>query len=217
ETSLERVLNAIDEINYTKKKLKVNFPKINIAYLLLASGLEKIHKLPNLLKGRGIEQIVISTLDFIPTENFNNESLRFKDLNQSNDFQKEIKKLVDHGKDFGLEIYCNVPILSEKLPTCSENPEKSLFIGSDGSVSPCVFTNLPLESDSVNAENYIKIIFGNITKKDLGEIWNSKDYKDFRSSFEDNSGFMPCKNCLKRYIYPIETTFNSNLVYLPFS
>ncbi len=125
------MLKAIDEINYTKKKFKVNFPKINIAYLLLASGLEKIHKLPNLLKGRGIEQIVISTLDFISTENFKNESLRFKDLNQSNDFQKEIKKLVDHGKDFGLEIYCNVPIFSEKLPTCSENPEKSLFIRSD--------------------------------------------------------------------------------------
>jgi MoaA/NifB/PqqE/SkfB family radical SAM enzyme len=215
-TSLERVLNAIDEINYTKKKLKVDFPKINIAYLLLASGLGKIHKLPNLLKGRGIDQVVISTLDFIPTEDFKNESIRFNNLNESFEFHKTIKKVIDSGKDFDLEIYCNVPILSQKLKSCSENPENSLFIGSDGTVSPCVFTNLPLKSEPLDTENYNKTNFSNIAKEDLGKIWNSKDYKDFRSSFEGDSCFMPCKNCFKRYIFPIETTFNSGLVYLPF-
>lgn len=215
-TSLENVLNAIDQINYIKKKLKTDVPKINIAYLLLASGLDKIHKLPNLLKGKGIDQVVISTLDFVCTDDFKKESLSFKDLNESNDFQKRIKKLVDDGKDLGLDIYCNIPILSEKLLTCSENPEKNLFIGSDGSVSPCVFTNLPLKSDSIAAEHYNKITFGNIAKDDLGEIWKSKDYKDFRSSFEGNFAFIPCKSCLKRYIYSVETDFNSSLAYLPF-
>jgi radical SAM protein with 4Fe4S-binding SPASM domain len=215
-TSLERVLYAIHEINYTKNKFKVSYPKINIAYLLLTSGLRKIHKLPNLLKGRGIDQVVISTLDFIPTEDFKKESISFNNIKEAFELHKKMKKVIDSGKDFGLQIYCNIPILSEKLKSCSENPENSLFIGSDGSVSPCVFTNLPLKSESKDAENYNKVNFGNIVNEDLDEIWNSKDYKDFRSSFEEDCCFMPCKNCFKRYIYPLETTFNSSLVYLPF-
>ncbi|AEE14546.1 Radical SAM domain protein [Thermodesulfobium narugense DSM 14796] len=217
-TSIERVLNAIDEINKAKKKLKINLPKINIAYLLFPSELGKIHNLPDLLKGRGIYQIVISTLDFIPTSKFENESLKFNNLNESYEFQKKIKKLIELGKDYGLEIYCNVPILTNKLKTCSENPERSFFLGSDGSVSPCVFTNLPLILNSTDDnKNYNKLVFGNIEEDDLIKIWNSKEYKDFRASFEKELCNMPCKDCLKRYIFPIETTFDSTFVSIPIS
>ena len=215
-TSLERVLNAIDEINYVKKKLKVDFPKINIAYLLLTSGLGKIHKLPDLLKGRNINQVIISTLDFIPSEDFKSESIRFNNINEMSEFSKTIEKIIKRGIDFGQEIYCNVPVLSQKLRSCSENPENSLFIGSDGSVSPCVFTNLPLESKPLDSNNYIKIIFGNISTEDLYEIWNAKKYVDFRSSFQRNFYLMPCKKCLKRFIFSLEITFNSNLFFWPF-
>ncbi|PMP85793.1 MAG: hypothetical protein C0174_03310 [Thermodesulfobium narugense] len=90
-TSIERVLNAINEINKVKKKLKSNLPVINIAYLLFPSELENIYKLTDLLKGRGINQVVISTLDFIPTSKFKNESLKFNNLNESHEFQKKLK------------------------------------------------------------------------------------------------------------------------------
>jgi len=65
-TRIKTVIDAIKSINREKRRAEVALPAINIAYMLLRSRIQDLLKMPSQLKELGINQIVISTLDFIP-------------------------------------------------------------------------------------------------------------------------------------------------------
>ena len=84
-----------------------------------------------------------------------------------------------------------MPSLKENLvPVCEKNPVENLFVGADGSVSPCVYLNPPLTGrfprifkgrETLSS----RLIMGNLNQACLGDIWNRPAYKKFRKAFED--------------------------------
>ncbi len=63
-TSFQQVLEAIRSLQECKRRLgKVN-PQVHIAYMLLRSGLADLERLPLVLRGLEINQVVISTSGF---------------------------------------------------------------------------------------------------------------------------------------------------------
>lgn len=76
----------------------------------------------------------------------------------------------------------------QPTPVCPKNPLENLFVGADGTVSPCVYLNPPLKSTVPlfrrgQLEETPRIIMGRLTEQSLDEIWQSVDYRAFRHAF----------------------------------
>ncbi|MFC1850058.1 radical SAM protein [candidate division CSSED10-310 bacterium] len=66
-TSIGEVVEAIRGLNSLKRSRALSKPALHIAYLLLRSQQQKLARLPDLLTDLGIENVIISALDFVPT------------------------------------------------------------------------------------------------------------------------------------------------------
>jgi MoaA/NifB/PqqE/SkfB family radical SAM enzyme len=87
-----------------------------------------------------------------------------------------------------------VPLLRRKR-YCKFVEEGNAFVRHDGDVSPCMAL---LHSGVTYLEHHKRIIyhhaFGNVKNERLDEIWNSRDYSDFRRRVRGFE-FSPCVHC----------------------
>ena len=200
-TSLRQVLAAIQALNRVKEELGSTTPAIHLAYMLLRSGLKDLEKLPILLQGSGVSQIVVSTLDFVAAKELEGEALRPAEAGEYEEIRSRLEVLAELGKKCGFTIHYQLKDPGRRRPTCTENVQQALVVSADGLVSPCVFTNLPVSGASYFKEGrehpYRQLFFGNVNERPLGEIWDRKAYKSFRRSFTDGKLTPPCRECSK--------------------
>jgi len=203
-TSLRRLLETLGMISDMKKKSNSLYPEINIAYLVLRSGLEDLNRLPDMLSGLGIADIILSTLDFVPQGPLAEEVVRPRSKEEFNALSRRLSAVKEKAMDHGINLCYHLVNPFAPCLVCTENIEKAVFISSTGAVSPCVFTNLPIDfnEDQANGtfQSYQPLIFGNIQELTLPQIWQSKSYKQFRTSFLQCSPPAPCKTCPKLFI-----------------
>lgn len=81
------------------------------------------------------------------------------------------------------------PLTAKTLPVCAKSPLEALFIGADGTVSPCVYLCPPLTGGYPKLQNgeYMpnhRILLGNLNQTSLKKIWESKQSVDFRKKFK---------------------------------
>ena len=193
-TNYNQIINTIELINFEKNKRKLVKPEIHIAYLLLKSGLEEIQNLPEKLTGKGINQIVISSLDFVPKLELEDEVIKPESHEEFLNIKNKLEGVVIKGKEQNLKIFYRIFNPNKRKSLCAENVQKSLFISVDGFVSPCVFTNIFTNSNNIR--------FGNINQKSLSSIWRQKAYKNFRNSFYTGNLLEVCKSCPKLNVVP---------------
>jgi MoaA/NifB/PqqE/SkfB family radical SAM enzyme len=200
-TSFAKVLETIQALNEAKARAGREQPQIHIAYLLLRSGLDDLEQLPQALQGLAINQVVISTLDFVPSREWAGETLRPASLAEYEELNGRLAGLMQSGKHYGVPIYYQLRPPGERGLLCPEGPLQSLFISARGTVSPCVFTNLPVSGVNhwVNGREtpHRNLTFGNVLKEDLRTIWRRQPYINFRRSFYTGKLTAPCGNCLR--------------------
>jgi MoaA/NifB/PqqE/SkfB family radical SAM enzyme len=201
-TSLERTLQTIKNLNELKRERSSLRPDIHVAYMLLRSGQEDVATLPSLLQNLGVSQVVISTLDFIPNNELAEEAFTGPDT-RPDELEKLLNSIRAEGQRRGVPIHYQIPA-GEPQRFCTENVQRGLFISSDGGVSPCVFTGLPVSKASFFMDGkewpYTPLSFGNVNEDPLSRIWWKKPYKRFRHSFSPGKFAQPCLNCSKRRI-----------------
>jgi MoaA/NifB/PqqE/SkfB family radical SAM enzyme len=203
-TRLQTVLDTIRILHREKENQDLTRPAIHISYLLLRSGLRDLAKLPDILIGLGIDQVVISTLDFVPTREFEDETLC---AGNSAEYEK-LSSFLDGVKAMsecrGLHVHYNLGQLDKPRKVCSENPQRSFYVSSDGMISPCVFTNLPMANASYRFRGeqlpHEPLVFGNICNYSVSAIWQLKEYRKFRRSFDTGQPRPACRNCHKLYV-----------------
>jgi len=200
-TRLDRVLDTISELTDQKAKSGRAAPAIHIAYLLLRSGLDELQKLPDLVKGLGVEQVVISTLDFVPNDEFKDEAIIPENQAEYDRITSVLDSVVVRASKHGVKVHYGLVRPGHHRMICTENVNHSLFVSSDGVISPCVFTNIPVDAKSeiMTADNmpYKKLTFGNIRDKSLSAIWRSREYRGFRESFVEGGIHSCCSHCAK--------------------
>ena len=218
-TRLAKVLSVIETIDHIKQRTCSDQPAVHIAYLLLRSGLGDIHRLVDLLKGRGLAQVVISTLDLVCSTSLAQETIGPGTGLDDQAIRRQLEAVVSAGKDTGLPIHFRLPASrkvqqpSEDLPEaetllvlakpqlCTENIQHSAFIGATGTVSPCVFTNLPVSGvRHVVAQGdrpYQPMVFGDIQEQSFATIWRSTDYSSFRKTHRSGTPPLICQHCTK--------------------
>ncbi len=209
---LRNVLHAIKTLNRIKSVRGSPTPSVHLAYIVLRSRLNDAPTLPALIKGLGVSQVVLSTLDFVPSLPLSEEALEPKDEAEEDTIRSLFLKIAAAAGKSGTSVHYRMPSFKANPSTsCTENIQRALFVSVDGKVSPCVFTNLPItrgnSADSASMPDYKELTFGNIHNLPLWRIWRSKAYEAFRRSHKDERPPFPCADCAKRYL--IEPDMNA--------
>jgi len=191
-TSLGQVLRAVEQVEAAKRRLGRDRPYVNIAYLLLRSGREELDGLPALLRGRGINQVVVSTLDYLPAPDWQAETWDWQKEEDRKDLTACLAGLAARGRQAGLDIQYRV--FDPRGRECPEQIQTSLFVSAAGAVSSCVFTNIPIAVAPGQLPCRPKT-FGNVMETTLDALWRSADYSQFRRSFADGNPPDYCRNC----------------------
>ncbi len=200
-TDYHQVLEAIRSLQDCKRRLgKVN-PRVHIAYMLLRSGLKDLDKLPQELKGLGIRQVVISTLDLVAAPELEKESLAGVSETEAIDISQRLVEVADVGAKNDLTIYYPDLLAHNQRRECHENVLGAAVVSMDGDISPCVFTNIPTLAGNYyvrgEAHKIQSRFFGNVRDLSLPEIWRQPDYVSFRRSWKRKNFPHYCRNCLK--------------------
>jgi MoaA/NifB/PqqE/SkfB family radical SAM enzyme len=176
-------------------------PEIHVAYMLFRSGMRELESLPSLLEGLGVSQVVVSTLDFVPTEELRKEAVIPATKEEYGEIRSVLERLVEAGREKGLTVHYHLVSPGQRREVCTENIQKALCVSSDGAVTPCVYTNLrvsgtyyDLQGEKVSCE---RMVFGNIKEKNVKDIWKEKSYRTFRDSFRKGELAPTCQKCPK--------------------
>ncbi len=200
-TRLEQILETIRTLNREKKRANSRKPAIHIAYMLFRSRMKDLDLLTSLLQGLDISQVVISTLDFVAQPELELETIQPATEGKYKELENILQGVVRTGAQSGLPIHFNLPPLLGKRQECTENIRRALCVASDGSVTPCVFTNLMIPGGKFLRQGkekpYERLVFGNINQEPLRDIWRKKDYSRFRRSFNKGNLAPPCRGCPK--------------------
>jgi len=199
-TEFRKILEAVADLAAEKKASRVETPMVNVAYLLLRSHLSDIDDIVPTLAGLGIQHVIISTLDFIPSRDLQQEQLMPQDEREYCELKSVLDKLVAAGKQEGLSISYRLVSPENRNRNCTENIERSLFVSADGTVSPCVFTNIPafeaLHMIREREHEYHQLTFGTVDETSMPAIWFSRRYTTFRDSFDSTLNYF-CQECPK--------------------
>jgi MoaA/NifB/PqqE/SkfB family radical SAM enzyme len=200
-TNLKRVLEAIRRLQRQKKEKTSSKPEIHIAYMLFRSSFDDLERLPSLLEGLGVSQVVVSTLDFIPSEELGDEVVLPSSKAEYEEVVRRVDDLVMAGEQKGLDIRYRVICPGVRREVCTENVQRAVCVSSDGAVSACVYTNLQVSGAFYLWDGrrlaYERMAFGNIREEPLSAIWRKKGYSAFRRSFNTGRLASQCLHCLK--------------------
>lgn len=219
------VLETIRRLNEIKEKEHSLVPEIHIAYLLMRSGLDELERLPGVLAGLGVAQVVISTLDFVPLPELESETLISANVAKFDALRARLDEVAAAGKDLGIDVHYQISspvkdtdpgtpetvgemdlmaLFTTAGPVCTENIQRAAFISAGGDVAPCVFYRLPVAMPEVVTEKtgkpYHPLVFGNLDQQNLDEIWQLKNYRDFRRALRDGRLNLACQACAKTHI-----------------
>jgi len=201
-TSIKKVIDTIRALGNAKAKAGTDKPSIHLAYILLRSYKNAAEALPSFLQDLDISHVAISTLDFVQDSEFQKEVLFPETEEEYHTLRSYLYEISLAGQHNNINISYHLGHAGHRHLTCTENIQKALFISADGTVSPCVFTHIPVSDHSPlmrSGKAYEHMIFGNINSQPLEEIWRRKAYRDFRNSFRRDMPHARCSTCYKLY------------------
>lgn len=202
-TTLSKVLEKMDLVRQIRQSRQSDTPAVHIAYMLLRSGLKDLDGLPRLMADHGVSEAVVSVLDFEPGISLSQEVLSPQTGQARQALADRLTALQKAGADLGVTIHTPGFASEDGEGTvCSENIGRATFIAADGVVSPCVYTNLPVDDVGYvrqgQAVPYRRMTFGNVTGQLLPVIWRTKAYAGFRDSLAAGRPVGICRDCPKR-------------------
>lgn len=219
-TRLEKVLSVAECIQQIKQRTGADRPHVHVAYMLLKSGRATIGRLPEVLRGRGVDQVVISVLDAVGSPALALETISTDDRQGIKALRQQLEVVVEDGRKAGLPIHYRLPASPKNQEgnqpqledaslcgytdpqACSENVQRAAFIGVTGEVSPCVFVNLPLTAPLLSPPDsmvrpYRPLVFGTIATTRFEKIWHAQPYASFRKAHHTGAFPPECRTCTK--------------------
>jgi len=186
---LHFVLDNIKVLNSIRRKRESPTPRLGIEFVAMRSNLEDLLEFGEAIKSLGISTVLISNL--LPYNEELKDQILYGDLPDSSGLDHIIYFLPHR-------LPAKVTLAKMKVKTerkCNFIANKATAISWDGLVSPCY----PLMHSHPcyilgRRKEIFKFIFGDVNKKKLLDIWNSKEYLDFRRKVEVFD-FPSCTDC----------------------
>ena len=193
----ERVINAIRVLQEVRRKRGGVHLEVHIAYLLLASRLESLRGLPELLESTGAHAAVISTLDYIPGPEWRGEAFQPQETEKIAAARAMLEEAAARAAQRDKNVFYALPA-PQPGRGCRENAGRSLFVDAEGDISPCVYLNLPV-SGALPGSDKRCLVFGNVRRDDSLAVWENPDYAAFRAGLARGEAPLPCAACPKRF------------------
>lgn len=195
-TRLEQVFAALAAIEKHKKARQSATPAVHIAYMLLASGLDDAGRIPETFAGRGVEQIVVSTLGFVPDPSLFPEAIVPRTDAEYDALKRRLDKVAEDAAGRDINLAYRIPPPRDPRPgLCFENVLAALVVTVDGQATPCILNRFRGDGHAELAP--APFLFGDLTRQSPTEIWWSDPYRRFRRSFIDGAPPTRCLACSK--------------------
>jgi len=184
---LDEVIKNINLIN----KKKNNSLKLAVQFVLSKDNEKEIFKIIDLCSSLNISEIIISNI--LPQSKNDSEKILY--TKHDNKYLKNLfNKIRNYSFLKGLEIKLpNIEIKTERRCDFIEND--ALFINSLGDIVPCYrLSHNGKEYVFGREKDVLKHSFGNILKKSIKEIYDSKEYTNFKNTIFNNR-YPSCIDC----------------------
>ncbi len=179
-SKLNFIVEQLKDIVKIKKERNLTYPYMNFVMTMFDSNIDELPDLVRLAAEIGLDEVKGVYLTVF-SENLLNETLYNK--------QEKVKRIFDEtehiAQNLGIKIklpYLQGDDVAEKMihKNCYV-AYRDFFVGSDGYVRPC-------------QSNAIKFFEYDI-KKSFEEMWNSKEYQDFRKNVNTTKMCAECRRC----------------------
>jgi MoaA/NifB/PqqE/SkfB family radical SAM enzyme len=191
----DRVCEAVDLLQGVRRAATAVHLEIHFAYLMLASGVEAVRGLPGLAHRLGVHAAVVSTLDCVAASGLEAEAFRPHEAEKIARAAAVLSETEAAAKRLGVDFNWSLPRPDASGRGCRENISRSLYVAADGSISPCVYVNLPVDGPDPDRR-----VFGNVNATDPLEIRESAAFRRFRDGLAGGEPDLPCRACPKRYM-----------------
>jgi len=184
----DKVVRNVKDILNAKRRLGSDV-RVIASYMMLSMNVHEIPEFIKLCSDLGIEEVVLDNLSYI----LNRSMVIWKAFSdpykvRPRRVERIVRMAMDRARELGIKVF-NYSLTCWELTECPEKPTESVFINVNGETSPCVFLNLPARDSGIprcfmgSCFKVRRLSFGNVTNKQLLEIWLDKEYVDFRSRF----------------------------------
>ncbi len=187
----DKVCQGIKLLQKIRKENIAAHLEIHLAYILLADRLDALTKLPELMQDLQIHASIVSTLDYLADDSQANLAINPHDTEVIAKARQILQNAAEKAKQNEQKIYYALPSLTPS-PECREDVQKSLYIDADGTISPCIYLNVP-------DKEAFKVTFGNVNDDNALDIWNKKDFMDFRHAHARGTPIAQCQHCVKKF------------------
>lgn len=183
-TDFEKIVDNIREIAELKLQYRSRLPLLIISFIMLRDNIRQFPAVIDLAADIGADRVVAINMDLITDSDIDN--LKVFDIQPEEDYDEWIRlaKKRAVARNISLKVY---PIKSEEQPVCEADPLNNIYISFDGCVSPCVYLGLPTRTISRFRDGVIteidRLCYGDIKDMAISEIWDKKEYVDFRKAF----------------------------------
>ncbi len=191
------VLAAMAALQRAKTRRGSAKPAVHVAYMLLNSRLGDLPRLPRVLAGLGVEQVVLSTLDYVAAPALAAEVVRPASAALWAEVAALLESTAREAGELGLALHHRLGPPGAGGRRCRENPERALVVAADGGVFPCVFTNLPAAAPPRGQAPARLLPFGNVNEADLLDLWQAPAYRTFRQAHSRGLPPALCRGCPK--------------------
>lgn len=209
----QKALQGIKNIQEYKKIKNVKYPWINLSPTISSLNVEKLDEIVDIAADYGVDEIVFTVLTWNSKENIEKSRSILNKILNYNPQEAGSQYITDYIMDVNPEILletkerikqksklknirCYFPPydIKNKIEQYHKNPKFSFIdkcvypwhssvISPTGYVYPCVAISL------------LNFNLGNIREKKFREIWNGKEYKDFRKALRKNKLLPVCYKC----------------------
>lgn len=183
-----RVREAVLTLQRVRKSRMGVHMEIHLAYLLLASGIPALQRLPALMDEWDVHGTVVSTMDFIAHPSLAPEAFlphEHEKIEAARVALEAVRSATS--RDFWYDLPCPDP-----APQCRERIHATLYVDAEGQVSPCIYLNVPAESPR-------RFVCGNVLHESPLHIWQQPDYACFRQRMANGDPDPLCLHCPKLF------------------
>jgi len=190
-TSFNKIIENVECLERLRRSMNARDLRIIFTFLRMKQNIRELPEVVKLASKLNIDEVVGTNLDYIPSRKYYEMKI-FSEEEAPRKYIEIIRESEEKAKELGISIY-NYPLEMREVAVCSENPIENIYISHDGTVSPCVYLNVPLRKNIIpryfkNKEyNIPRTIFGNIKVEKLEGIYNRKEFARFRSIFKRRS------------------------------
>lgn len=198
-----RVREAVRTLQRVRKaKMGVHL-ELHFAYLMLASQMEAVEGLPDLMDELDVHAAVISTLDYIRGAGAGGGSLfpaRGRETGRRPGHTRTRRR---RNRQTRRGLYYSLPSPRPDdgcglVPLPGKRSPDALR-GRGRRMSPCIYLNLPVDAPASSPEAVNRRVFGSAVEEDPLGIWQSGPFRMFRDALQSPLPDIPCRTCPKRF------------------